>query len=52
MGASDSIVLDDPRGPSNLLSCQKLCGDLVFLLDCVLAGSSPHGRSVAVFLLW
>lgn len=25
MGASDSIVLDDPRGPSSLLSCQKLC---------------------------
>lgn len=25
MGASDCIVLDDPRGPSNLLSCQKLC---------------------------
>lgn len=25
VGASDCIVLDDPRGPSNLLSCQKLC---------------------------
>lgn len=50
MGASDR-VLDDPRSPSNLLSCQKLRVVVVFLLDCVLARwSFPHERKVCCSL--
>ena len=54
MAASDSGILDDPRGPSkSVVVPEVVCIDLLFLLDCVLARwSFPDGRSVAVFLLY